>query len=153
MPQDPKPQDPKQPEEPGEGLGVGGSERNTPEASHTHSNPGEDLRGEDQLRWEEEQYELSSVEPGGADDGLEPDWFADLLDERLDAEDRRCHQEALSEDPDLGERYQRYSRAKQALKSLGREEADDSGSPFLVSGCLRLVSLKRFISVSSSARI
>ena len=102
-----------------------------------------DQRGEDLLRWEEENLGLASEGIVDSGDPREPEWFADLLDGRLDAEERRCREEALREDPALESRYRAYARVGQTLRALGREESQDRGSPFLKARILAAVQEER----------
>jgi len=110
----------------------GSSEDRSSQVGRHHPGPS----SEDFLRWEEDLYreDLGALDEEGfaqADESEEPLWFADLVDGRLAAEERRIREASLQENPDLQARYEAYVRTRESLVALGRSESGQMGGPFL----------------------
>lgn len=90
----------------------------TPEAPDPKAQEGAESRRETEaealLRLEE--LELGDLPP------QEPEWFAALVDGRLDPEQRRIREAALDEDPGLRARFEAYRRTVRFLSTADRDE-------------------------------
>lgn len=98
-------------------------------------------RDEDPGAWPNEDFFASedfAAHFAGADfdEELEPEWFADAVDDALTAEERRHYEHELARNPELAARFESYRRHVQQLRALAAVEGRVDGGASLRSRIL-----------------